>query len=484
MSSDPASGSQGTGVGSSASSSNVAKGKNLAMMQQLFEKQLHQTQDGAVPNPLKSEDAAVENTTNYSSDERIASPSGSSSTAQVYGNRPGKSADQLMAALSRMQQDKKSEPDAAVAMSVEPSKSSPSGSSTDTVNTLAKSKGKNFDQMVKANANYVPMQTPLETEYTYPPVPTIQVAATKTTRGKDFQAMVQRAPEDMLHSMPYASSVGPTPTPSHIIPGAHPRMNTSPYTHSLNGPVSFYGFPPHATTAAAAVPQTHPLYPHSMQHHVMGPPLPQPSPKPKPKKVKTSKPTSMDANIFVRNPSHSTEYASMESKSSSTWIGPKLSTLLTSIDPTGMYVLQEETEEQILYLVSDFINSVVQSSMKLAKHRCSSSSGDKQSGHNNNNNTAVVNVQDVALALKKGWGMTVPGFSPMVDIPPLLGSGPGTRILNQNVVKNPPTTTSVASVQKKARDLALAQSGQGQGVLGVQTSPMQSSQGMKRPAES
>lgn len=73
-------------------------------------------------------------------------------------------------------------------------------------------------------------------------------------------------------------------------------------------------------------------------------------------------------------------------------VGQKLQSLLESIDPN--YVLDAEAEEQLLRLADDFVDSVVRRGMRLAKHRGSDR----------------LEVPDLALVLKKGWGITVPGL--------------------------------------------------------------------------
>jgi len=68
-------------------------------------------------------------------------------------------------------------------------------------------------------------------------------------------------------------------------------------------------------------------------------------------------------------------------------LGQKLRDLLQSIDPS--YELSNEAEEQMLHLADDFIKKLLNSGLKVAKHR-----GSKE-----------VEVKDLKLVLGKKWGM-------------------------------------------------------------------------------
>jgi len=71
--------------------------------------------------------------------------------------------------------------------------------------------------------------------------------------------------------------------------------------------------------------------------------------------------------------------------------------LLRSIDSS--YALDDEAEEQMLHLADAFLTRVTEQGMKMARHRGS----DK------------LDARDLALVLKKQWGVVVPGL--------LLGGG-------------------------------------------------------------
>ena len=73
-------------------------------------------------------------------------------------------------------------------------------------------------------------------------------------------------------------------------------------------------------------------------------------------------------------------------------VGQKLQSILSSIDPS--YTLEPEAEEHLLRMADDFLDNIVKRGMRLAKHRGSDR----------------LDVQDLSLVLKKGWGITVPGL--------------------------------------------------------------------------
>lgn len=75
-------------------------------------------------------------------------------------------------------------------------------------------------------------------------------------------------------------------------------------------------------------------------------------------------------------------------------LGEKLQTLCHSIDPS--YTLDSEVQERLLEMSDAFLDKVTRDSIKLARHRGST----------------CMDVVDVALALKKGFNMEVPGLGP------------------------------------------------------------------------
>lgn len=75
-------------------------------------------------------------------------------------------------------------------------------------------------------------------------------------------------------------------------------------------------------------------------------------------------------------------------------LGEKLQTLCHSIDPS--YTLDAEVQERLVEMADAFVEKVTRDSIKLARHRGSS----------------TMDVVDVALALKKGYNMSVPNLGP------------------------------------------------------------------------
>lgn len=70
----------------------------------------------------------------------------------------------------------------------------------------------------------------------------------------------------------------------------------------------------------------------------------------------------------------------------------RLQELVKEVDPLEQ--LDEDVEEVLMQIADDFIESVVTSSCKIAKHRKSN----------------TLDVKDVQLHLEHSWGMWVPGF--------------------------------------------------------------------------
>ncbi|XP_059051848.1 transcription initiation factor TFIID subunit 12-like [Achroia grisella] len=71
---------------------------------------------------------------------------------------------------------------------------------------------------------------------------------------------------------------------------------------------------------------------------------------------------------------------------------PRLQELVREIDPTVQ--LDEEVEEMLLQLADDFIDTTLNASCALAKHR----------------HAPTVELRDVQLHLERQWNMWIPGF--------------------------------------------------------------------------
>jgi transcription initiation factor TFIID subunit TAF12 len=75
-------------------------------------------------------------------------------------------------------------------------------------------------------------------------------------------------------------------------------------------------------------------------------------------------------------------------------LGAKVADLVKSLDPT--LSIEPDAEEQVLYLVDDFVDKVVKQSMRLAAHRSSK----------------TLEVSDIQLILDQQWGIKIPGLGP------------------------------------------------------------------------
>jgi len=75
-------------------------------------------------------------------------------------------------------------------------------------------------------------------------------------------------------------------------------------------------------------------------------------------------------------------------------VGQRLNDLLHSLDPN--YTLDSQAEDEVLRLAQNFLDSVVNKSIRLSQHR-----GSK-----------TLDVQDVQFVLAKQWGIVVPGLGP------------------------------------------------------------------------
>jgi hypothetical protein len=122
-------------------------------------------------------------------------------------------------------------------------------------------------------------------------------------------------------------------------------------------------------------------------------PAPAPKPKPKVPARATPQPSPAESRLsFTRT--------TIGGAHMSPLVGQRLRDLVASLDPN--YVLDAEAEEQVLQLADDFLDKVTRQSLRLAQHRGS----------------RVLDVQDVQLALKKQWGIVVPGLGPPTLEPP------------------------------------------------------------------
>jgi hypothetical protein len=89
----------------------------------------------------------------------------------------------------------------------------------------------------------------------------------------------------------------------------------------------------------------------------------------------------------------------------------KLSNMLKSMDPSGLFSLEADAEEKLIALANDFANNLVKKSTKIANHgHLFDRMADDCNDGNKKKRKCVVEVDDVAFVLKKNYGMTIPGL--------------------------------------------------------------------------
>ncbi len=133
----------------------------------------------------------------------------------------------------------------------------------------------------------------------------------------------------------------------------------------------------------------------------------------KPAPVPTPKPTKAEAKISGKKRRGSATAASNKNEPAPPLVGIKLSSLIKSLDPSGLFTLEEDAEEQLLALANDFANSLIKKSMRVAQHRHSLPKEDGTTVTSDNANDGKrkrVEAQDVAIVLKKNYGITIPGL--------------------------------------------------------------------------
>lgn len=108
----------------------------------------------------------------------------------------------------------------------------------------------------------------------------------------------------------------------------------------------------------------------------------------------TQRPDYSDARLSTSDIKSTSAKSISQSTTPVPLIGEKLQKLCNSIDPS--YKLDADVQERLLEMADSFVEKVTKDAIKLSKHRGSKS----------------MEVVDVALALKKGYNMSVPGLGP------------------------------------------------------------------------
>ena len=162
----------------------------------------------------------------------------------------------------------------------------------------------------------------------------------------------------------------------------NPNMRPSP-------PMAYQSY----SQSAQPLPQHRPLVPNNAS---------QPSPQPVDIKVaKAKQPTKRPSHAESRL-SKATKSDTLSGKTDDNYgnasqapaIGEKLQKLCHSIDPS--YTLDSEVQERLVEMADSFVDKVAKDAVRLARHRGSS----------------TLDVVDIALALKKGYNISVPGLGP------------------------------------------------------------------------
>jgi histone H3/H4 len=158
--------------------------------------------------------------------------------------------------------------------------------------------------------------------------------------------------------------------------------------YGMNAPMPYQSF----SQSAHPLSQHRPLVPNASQ-----PPQPVDI-----KVAKAKKPTKRPSHAESRLSKAATRARAPTAKSDDTYgnaslppaIGEKLQKLCHSIDPS--YTLDSEVQERLVEMADSFVDKVTKDAVRLARHRGSGS----------------LDVVDVALALKKGYNISVPGLGP------------------------------------------------------------------------
>jgi len=284
------------------------------------------------------------------------------------------------------------------------------------VTTIAAAKkGKDFARMASAastqqmRAAPAPMPTPQNN------APSVAAASGGVAmpggrpKGKDLSRMGGGPPP----AVPVPIPVNHTAAPYSVPPGATPPVqvpapNNMEQRHEIarrkayglnatNNPnmrAAPIGYHQSYSQSAQPLAQHRPLVPNTSQ-----PPQPvdtrvakakQPTKRPSHAESRLSKSTTSSATSSSANKSDD-NYGNAALAPA---IGEKLQKLCHSIDPS--YTLDSEVQERLVEMADSFVDKVTKDAVRLARHRGSSN----------------LDVVDVALALKKGYNISVPGLGP------------------------------------------------------------------------
>ncbi len=324
-------------------------------------------------------------------------------------------------------------------------------------------KGKDFSRMA-ASAPPAPVPPPAAAQ----PAPGAAVpppSGGMMSKGKDLSRMARTAPA--AAAPPANPPIGGIPVPPG---GSHPPAIRG----SFSGPPGTAPGPPVQVPAPAnnmeqrheiarrkagivrpSPPMAYQTYSQSsgqpLSHH--RPLVPNASQPPLPVDMKVAKakqptkPPSHAESRLLRASTSSTQTAKSDDNSYGNAslapvIGEKLQKLCHSIDPS--YTLDSEVQERLVEMADSFVDKVTKNAVRLAKHRGSS----------------TLDVVDVALALKKGYNISVPGLGP-----PSAARGKGQSVVASSAAAgqwlfaekvNPPSDGSKPNKKRKTTSTAAA----------------------------
>ncbi|KAL3786675.1 hypothetical protein ACHAWO_013335 [Cyclotella atomus] len=323
----------------------------------------------------------------------------------------------------------------------------PSGSSA--------GKGKDFSRMsappTPASAATAPVALPSTTSES------VNKEPSPGKKGKDLSRMVANAPMSTLPSLPKTASQDAPPSAKPPTPTSKPkgkdlsRMVGAPSgspsaAAAAQAQAASTSMPPpvptisqqsislsQAQSLSAQVPESEQQRRQSIARAAAG--LPDVLPKPidiASQLAQTSAPAWSEASLSNVNKSQTSKAATQKKfgdASQAPLLGSKLQSICHSIDPS--YTLDSKVQEMLLEMADGFIDKVTQDASKLAKHRGSN----------------MLDVVDVALALRKGYGMEVPGLgSPSVP-----ASGDDKNVIGGWLFSNKVNVVEKGGKKKKLR---------------------------------
>lgn len=260
---------------------------------------------------------------------------------------------------------------------------------------VAVKKGKDFARMASAASTQQMRAAPAPPPQTSAPPVAASGGVTMPAgrpKGKDFSRMGGGPPPPVPVPGPPGAVQVPVPAPNNMEEQRRHEIARRK-VFGLNATNNNPNMRPYSQSAQPLA-QHRPLVPNTSQ-----------PPQPVPKDIKVAKakqPTKRPSHAESRLSTSAAPPGKSSAKSDEIYgnaalapaIGEKLQKLCHSIDPS--YTLDSEVQERLVEMADSFVDKVTKDAVRLAKHRGSSS----------------LDVVDVALALKKGYNISVPGLGP------------------------------------------------------------------------